>query len=45
LHPAGATAQRLISYLYRRWDSPSIPSTRLVAHRHLYLLNTKTVDV
>jgi hypothetical protein len=32
LHPADATAQRLISYLYRRWDFPSIPSTRLVAH-------------
>jgi hypothetical protein len=38
LHPAGATAQRLIAYLYRRRDFPSIPSPRFVAHKPLRVL-------
>jgi hypothetical protein len=38
LHPAGATAQRLIAYLYRRGDFSSIPLTRLVAHVDFNLL-------
>jgi hypothetical protein len=38
LHPPDATPQRLTAYLYRRWDFSSIPSTRLVAHRHPCLL-------
>src|SRR5215204_4688902 len=32
LHPPDATPQRLTAYLYRRWDFPSIPSLRFVAH-------------
>ncbi len=39
LHPPDATPQRLTAYLYRRWDFSSIPSTRLVAHRHPCLLS------
>jgi hypothetical protein len=32
VHPPDATAQRLIACLDRRWDFPSISSSRLVAH-------------
>jgi hypothetical protein len=48
LHPPEATPQRLIASLYRRWDFPSIPSLRFVAHaigrllsRRIILLNVK----
>jgi hypothetical protein len=37
LHPPDATAQRLAAYWYRRWDFPSIPSPRFVAHAVLTL--------
>jgi hypothetical protein len=37
VHPLGATPQRLIAYLYRLWDFPSIPSPRFVAHAHAAL--------
>jgi hypothetical protein len=39
VHPLGATPQRLIAYLYRLWDFPSIPSPRFVAHAHIALLS------
>jgi hypothetical protein len=32
VHPPDATAQGLIACLDRRWDFPSISSSRLVAH-------------
>ena len=32
LHPANASVQRLIAYLYRLWSFPLIPFLRFMAH-------------